>query len=183
VQAESRRHSQRTSRLRGWNYKKMTSEFGLDADHGVTTTSCAPGSFSLPGVSEFWRRQLSKTPKGNDAIYRATTRAGFVPPARRTRLKTICKPKSAGEPPTCLVHETPLDRISEESYFFRLSDYAEALLAFYEAAGFCAARIKKQRSNQLCSRGATGFVCQPVEDAVSWGCRCRTIRRTRCTFV
>ena len=35
-------------------------------------------------------------------------------------------------PPTCLIHETPLDRVSEESYFFRLSDYDEALLEAYE---------------------------------------------------
>ena len=31
------------------------------------------------------------------------------------------------------IHETPLDRVSEESYFFRLSDYDEALLALYES--------------------------------------------------
>jgi len=48
------------------------------------------------------------------------------------------KPKAAGEPPTCLVHDTPLDRISEESYFFRLSNYAEALRAFYDRSRFSA---------------------------------------------
>jgi methionyl-tRNA synthetase len=33
----------------------------------------------------------------------------------------------------CPIHKTPVERVKEESYFFRLSKYAEPLLAFYEA--------------------------------------------------
>jgi methionyl-tRNA synthetase len=42
------------------------------------------------------------------------------------------KPASADAAPTCLVHDTALDRVAEEGYFFRLSDYADALLELYE---------------------------------------------------
>src|SRR5687768_17921653 len=51
-----------------------------------------------------------------------------------------------GDPPTCLIHDTPLDRISEGSYFFRLSDYDEALLAVY------ASRRSEEHTSELQSR-------------------------------
>src|ERR1700730_7427828 len=53
-------------------YKKMTSEFGLDAAHGgydIFMRTSEP--FHYQGVSEFWRRAAkAKTPKGHDAIYK-----------------------------------------------------------------------------------------------------------------
>ena len=36
------------------------------------------------------------------------------------------------ESPVCPIHEKPLDRVSEESYFFRLSEYQDRLLELYE---------------------------------------------------
>jgi len=38
----------------------------------------------------------------------------------------------AGDPPTCLIHE-PGSIACRRELFFRLSDYAEALLALYES--------------------------------------------------
>jgi hypothetical protein len=32
-----------------------------------------------------------------------------------------------------VIHDAPLDRVSEESYFFRLSDYDRALLDVFAA--------------------------------------------------
>src|SRR5438132_11050571 len=114
----------------------MTSEFGLDTEHGgydIFMRTSEP--FHYQGVSEFWRRAAeAKTPKGNDTIYKGDYEGWFCAACAAYKTEDeYAKPKVAGEPPTCLVHDIPLDRISEESYFFRLSDYAEALLALYES--------------------------------------------------
>src|SRR5215471_487828 len=39
---------------------------------------------------------------------------------------------SKDDKPLCSIHERPLDRISEESYFFRLSEMQKPLLDYYE---------------------------------------------------
>ena len=112
-------------------YKKMTSEFGLDTEHGgydIFMRTTEP--FHYEGVSELWRRVAKRKPqRATTRFTRATTKAGFALRALSTRPKTsIRNRRTEGDPPTCLIHDTPLDRVSEESYFFRLSDYDEALL-------------------------------------------------------
>jgi len=45
------------------------------------------------------------------------------------------KAEQPDEPPTCLIHELPLDRVLlKESYFFRLSDMTKRLLAAVRVA-------------------------------------------------
>jgi len=93
-------------------------------------------------------------------------------------------PPRQGAAPTCLIHETPLDRVSEESYFFRLSDYTEALLSLYEiAAGFCFNLIKNNEVTAFVRGGLQDSFREPLEAIGGVGaCRCRTIRIIRCTF-
>jgi methionyl-tRNA synthetase len=116
-------------------YTKMTAAFGLDTAHGgydifMRTTN----PFHYEGVSELWRRVAkAKTPKGNDALYKGHYEGWFCAACASYKTEDeYAAPSVPGEPPTCLVHETKLDRVSEESYFFRLSDYDEALLGLYE---------------------------------------------------
>ena len=116
-------------------FKKMTAAFGLDTGHGgydifMRTTN----PFHYEGVSELWRRVAkAKTPKGNDAIYKGHYEGWFCAPCAAYKTEDeYAKPDNPGDPPTCLIHETQLDRVSEESYFFRLSDYDEALLNLYD---------------------------------------------------
>ena len=117
-------------------FTKMTSEFGLDTEHGgydIFMRTTYP--FHYEGVSELWRRIANaKTPKGNDAIYKGHYEGWFCAPCAEYKTEDeYQKPKNEGDPPTCLIHETPLDRVSEESYFFRLSDFDQALLSVYES--------------------------------------------------
>ena len=117
-------------------FKKMTSEFGLDTEHGgydIFMRTTEP--FHYEGVSELWRRiAKAKTPKGNDAIYKGHYEGWFCAACAEYKTEDeYQKPKNEGDPPTCLIHDTPLDRVSEESYFFRLSDYDEALLSVFES--------------------------------------------------
>jgi len=116
-------------------FQRTFAAFGLDGAHGgydifMRTTA----SFHYAGVQEFWRRVArARTPKGRAAIYKGHYEGWFCAAcaAYKTEDEYI-KPPTADESPRCLVHEAPLDRVSEESYFFRLSDYGEALLELYE---------------------------------------------------
>jgi len=71
-------------------FKQMTSKFALDTEHGgydIFMRTTEP--FHYEGVSELWRKiAKAKTPKGNDSLYRAITKAGFVLRVRNTRRRT-----------------------------------------------------------------------------------------------
>jgi len=117
-------------------FKKMTAAFGLDTAHGgydIFMRTTEP--FHYEGVRELWRRAArAKTPKGREAIYRGHYEGWFCAPCAAYKTEDeYVKPAVPDDPPTCLIHETRLDRVSEESYFFRLSDYDEALLGLYDA--------------------------------------------------
>ena len=154
-------------------FKRMTSAFGLDTEHGgydVFMRTTEP--FHYQGVSELWRRiAKNKTPKGNDAIYRGHYEGWFCAACAAYKTEDEYeKPKHEGDPPTCLIHETPLDRVSEESYFFRLSDYDEALLGVY--AGRPDFIRPEARANEVISFVRGGLqdlsVSRP-RSSVSWG--------------
>ena len=117
------------------HFKKTFSEFGLDTEHGgydifMRTTE----AFHYAGVSELWRRVArTKTPKGREAIYKGHYEGWFCASCAAYKSEEeYAKPEREGDPPICLEHLKPLDHVAEESYFFRLSDYAETLLALYE---------------------------------------------------
>jgi methionyl-tRNA synthetase len=115
------------------NLKKMFSRFGLDSEHGgydifMRTTD----DFHYRGVAAFWQRVAkSKTPKGRSTIYKGFYEGWFCAPCAAFKTEDEYE-KSEGSNPRCPVHELELDRVAEESYFFRLSDYGEALLDLYE---------------------------------------------------
>jgi methionyl-tRNA synthetase len=154
-------------------FKKMTAEFGLDTDHGgydVFMRTSEP--FHYEGVSELWRRAAkAKTPKGNDAIYKGRYEGWFCAPCAAYKTEDeYAKPAKEGEPPTCLIHETPLDRIAEESYFFRLSDYAEALLALYESRpDFVQPESRNNEVTAFVRGGLQDLSVSRLKSSVSWG--------------
>jgi len=154
-------------------YKKMTAEFGLDTEHGgydIFMRTTEP--FHYQGVSELWRRVAkAKTPRGNDAIYKGHYEGWFCPPCAAYKTEDeYVKPKTEGAAPTCLVHETPLDRISEESYFFRLSDYDQALLAVYEnPPDFVRPESRKNEVVRFVQGGLQDLSVSRLKTSVSWG--------------
>jgi len=154
-------------------YKKMTAEFGLDTEHGgydIFMRTTAP--FHYEGVSELWRKLAkAKTPKGNDAIYKGHYEGWFC--AACAEFKTedeYQKPKVEGDPPTCLIHDTLLDRVSEESYFFRLSDYGEALLQVYEnRPDFVRPESRRNEVMSFVRGGLQDLSVSRLKTSVSWG--------------
>ena len=154
-------------------FKRMTSEFRLDTAHGgydIFMRTTEP--FHYDGVSELWRRAAkAKTPKGNDAIYKGHYEGWFCAPCAAYKTEDeYSKPTNEGDPPRCLIHETPLDRVSEDSYFFRLSDYAEALLELYESrADFVQPESRRNEVKSFVGGGLQDLSVSRLRTSVSWG--------------
>lgn len=154
-------------------FKEMTSKFGLDTEHGgydmfMRTTE----PFHYEGVSELWRRVAkAKTPKGNDAIYKGHYEGWFCAPCAAYKTEDEYeKPKVEGDPPLCLIHERPLDRVSEESYFFRLSDYDEALLSVFESRpDFVRPESRRNEVMSFVRGGLQDLSVSRLKTSVSWG--------------
>lgn len=154
-------------------YKKMTAQFALDTEHGgydIFMRTTYP--FHAEGVSNFWRAVAkSKTPKGREAIYKGHYEGWFCAPCAAYKTEDeFIKPKNASEAPLCLIHETPLDRISEESYFFRLSDYAEALLRLYDSRpDFIRPESRRNEVVSFVQGGLQDLSVSRVRNSVKWG--------------
>jgi methionyl-tRNA synthetase len=155
-------------------FKQMTREFGLDTEHGgydIFMRTTAP--FHSEGVSELWRRLAkAKTPKGNDAIYKGHYEGWFCAPCAeyKTEDEYQIKPINDEGVPVCLIHDTPLDRVSEESYFFRLSEYADALLDVYETrADFVRPESRRNEVMSFVRGGLQDLSVSRLKTSVSWG--------------
>ena len=113
-----------------YEMKKMFADFGLtDYDIFMRTTE----DFHYEGVQNLWRKIAeNKTPKGNDNIYKGFYEAWFCPNCAEFKTENEFELRESEDVPRCLIHERPLDKVAEESYFFRLSDYGETLLQIIE---------------------------------------------------
>jgi methionyl-tRNA synthetase len=154
-------------------FKKMTAAFGLDTEHGgydIFMRTTAP--FHQEGVSEFWRRVArAKTPKGREALYKGHYEGWFCAACAAYKTEDeYAKAASPNDPPTCLVHETKLDRVSEDSYFFRLSDYDEALLALYDSRpDFVQPEARRNEVRSFVKGGLQDLSVSRLKSSVSWG--------------
>ncbi|MDQ3908142.1 MAG: methionine--tRNA ligase, partial [Acidobacteriota bacterium] len=152
--------------------KKLFDAYGLDAAHGgydIFMRTTEP--FHYEGVANFWRRiAAAKTPKGRDAIYKSFYEGWFCAPCATFKTEDeYVKPAREGDPPLCAIHETPLDRVSEESYFFRLSDYDEALLALYESRpDFIRPEARRNEVVSFVGRGLQDLSVSRLKSSVSW---------------
>ncbi|HXT63665.1 MAG TPA: methionine--tRNA ligase [Pyrinomonadaceae bacterium] len=154
-------------------FTKMTAAFALDTAHGgydifMRTTN----PFHYEGVSELWRRVAqAKTPKGNDALYKGHYEGWFCAPCAAYKTEDeYAKSADPTEPPTCLVHDTKLDRVSEDSYFFRLSDYDEALLGLYESRPeFVRPEARRNEVKSFVAGGLQDLSVSRLKSSVSWG--------------
>ena len=114
--------------------KRMFHDFGLDTENGgydvfMRTTE----SFHYEGVRHLWREiAKNKTPKGNPAIYKGFYEGWFCAPCAEFKTEDQYFTPEGSDVPYCLIHERPLDKVAEESYFFRLSDYNDFLIDLIE---------------------------------------------------
>ena len=115
--------------------KRMFADFGLDpANGGYDIFMRTTEPFHYQGVQHLWREiARNKTPNGNETIYKGHYEGWFCAPCAAYKLEDEYFTPDGSDVPFCSIHERPLDRVSEESYFFRLSDYAEFLLETIES--------------------------------------------------
>jgi len=104
-------------------FQEMFPRFNLRYDHWIRTTD----DYHKRGVSDLWRRVQE-----NGFIYKDKYEGwycvgcnGFL-----SEDETIPGPDDI---PICKTHERPLERLAEESYFFKLSAFQQRLLEYYEA--------------------------------------------------
>jgi methionyl-tRNA synthetase len=171
AQREGRTPQEQADYVVGY-YKKMTAAFGLDKSHGgydIFMRTTAP--FHREGVSEFWRRcARAATPKGNPAIYKGHYEGWFCAACAAYKTEDEYSSASDGGAPLCLVHETRLDRVSEESYFFRLSDYDEALLDLYASRpDFVFPEVRRNEVTSFVRGGLQDLSISRLRTSVSWG--------------
>jgi methionyl-tRNA synthetase len=155
------------------HFKQTFGEFGLDTKQGgydifMRTTE----AFHYEGVSELWRRVAkTRTPKGREAIYKGHYEGWFCASCAAYKSEEeYAKPEREGDPPICLEHLRPLDFVAEESYFFRLSDYAETLLALYEAQPeFIRPETRRNEVTSFVRGGLQDLSISRQKSSVSWG--------------
>ncbi|HEV2882138.1 MAG TPA: methionine--tRNA ligase [Pyrinomonadaceae bacterium] len=152
--------------------KQSFAAFKLDGAHGgydIFMRTTEP--FHYEAVAEFWRRvAAATTPKGREAIYKGHYEGWFCAPCATFKTEDeYARPEREGDPPLCLVHEAPLDRVAEESYFFRLSDYAEALLALYESRpDFIRPDVRRNEVISFVKGGLQDLSVSRLKSSVSW---------------
>jgi methionyl-tRNA synthetase len=152
--------------------KKMFAEFGLNTENGgydifMRTTE----KFHYEGVQNLWREiAKNKTPKGNSPIYKGFYEGWFCAPCAEFKTEDEYYLVEGSDIPLCSIHERPLDKVSEESYFFRLSDYGDELLRIIEENPN---RIRPEaRRNEVVSFIKSGLQDLSVsreKKSVSWG--------------
>lgn len=150
--------------------KRMFADFGLDGAHGgydvfMRTTE----HFHYLGVQHLWREiAKNKTPKGNETIYKGFYEGWFCAPC--AEFKTEEQYIEIDGVPSCPIHERPLDKVAEESYFFRLSDYDEFLIDLIE--GDPQLVRPEARRNEVLSfvrGGLQDLSISRQKSSVSWG--------------
>ena len=144
--------------------KKVFREFGLQYDIFMRTTN----PFHYEGVQNLWR-EIAKntTPKGNSPIYKGFYDAWFC--AACAEFKTEKEYRLENDEPVCLIHETKLDKVSEESYFFRLSDYDETLLEIIEKTEVVRPEARRNEVISFIKSGLQDLSISRLKSAVSWG--------------
>ncbi len=152
--------------------KRMFADFGLDpASGGYDVFMRTTEAFHYKGVQHLWREiAKNKTPKGNEPIYKGFYEGWFCAPCAAYKSEDEMYTPDGADEPCCLIHERMLDRVAEESYFFRLSDYDETLLKIIEDDPL---RIRPDaRRNEVIAfikRGLQDLSISRLKSSVAWG--------------
>jgi methionyl-tRNA synthetase len=150
----------------------MFRDFRLDPENGgydIFMRTTEP--FHYESVQYLWREiAKNKTPKGNDAIYKGFYEGWFCAPCAAYKTEDEYYTPEGSDIPFCLVHERALDKVSEESYFFRLSDYDEFLIDLIEKDPKIVR--PEARRNEVLSfvrRGLQDLSISRLKTSVAWG--------------
>src|SRR5690606_31092966 len=127
--------------------------------------------FHYEGAQKLWRAIAKNTsPKGNANIYKGHYEGWFCAPCASFKTEDEYYISEGSDIPNCLVHERPLDRVSEESYFFRLSDYSEFLLETIAAQpDLIRPEARRNEVVSFIKQGLQDLSISRERTSVSWG--------------
>ncbi|MBV6495470.1 MAG: Methionine--tRNA ligase [Pyrinomonadaceae bacterium] len=152
--------------------KRMFAAFGLDTEHdGYDIFMRTTEPFHYAGAQKFWLEiAKNKTPKGNSTIYKGFYEGWFCAPCAEFKTEEQYVVPEGSDQPHCPIHERPLDKVSEESYFFRLSDYDEFLIDLIENTnGLVRPEARKNEVLSFVRGGLQDLSISRQRSAVSWG--------------
>lgn len=152
--------------------KRMFHDFRLDTENsGYDIFMRTTEPFHYEGVQHLWREiAKNKTPKGNDTIYKGYYEGWFCAPCAAFKSEEEYVLPEGADVPNCLIHERPLDRIAEESYFFRLSDYDEWLIQKIENdVGLVRPEARRNEVVSFLKGGLQDLSISRLKTSVSWG--------------
>ncbi len=152
--------------------KRMFHDFGLHtANGGYDVFMRTTEPFHYKGVQHLWCEiAKNKTPKGNDTTYKGFYEGWFCAPCAEFKTEEQYYLPEGAETPYCLIHERPLDKVAEESYFFRLSDYDEFLIDLIEKeAGLVRPEARKNEVLSFIRGGLQDLSISRHKASVSWG--------------
>ena len=136
------------------NFRKLWDVLNISNDDFIRTTE--PRHEKV--VQEIFRRLMA-----NGDIYKGEYEGWYCVPC-----ETYVPEAQMGEGQTCPDCHRPLSKMTEETYFFRLSKYAEPLLKFYEEHPD--AIMPKSRYNEIVSFIKGGLRDQSVSrTTLKWG--------------
>jgi methionyl-tRNA synthetase len=152
--------------------KRMLHDFRLgpeDGGYDIFMRTTEP--FHYEGVQHLWREiAKNKTPKGNDAIYKGFYEGWFCAPCAAFKTEDEYVIPAGSDTPNCLIHERPLDKVSEESYFFRLSDFGEWLIETIESdANLVRPDARRNEVLSFVRGGLQDLSISRLKTSVSWG--------------
>ena len=153
-------------------YKKLYTDFELDNEHGgydIFMRTTEP--FHYEAVQKLWREIAeNKTPKGNSTIYKGHYEGWFCAPCAEFKTEDAYYTVEGSDIPLCKIHERPLDKVSEESYFFRLSDYDEFLIEKIESdPNLVRPESRKNEVLSFIRGGLQDLSISREKKSVSWG--------------
>lgn len=152
--------------------KRMFADFGLDPEHGgydIFMRTTEP--FHYDGAQHLWR-EIAKntTPKGNEPIYKGFYEGWFCAPCGEFKSENDYYTPDGSDTPFCLIHERALDKVAEESYFFRLSDYDEFLIDVIEnTPGLVRPEARKNEVLSFVRGGLQDLSISRQRSSLAWG--------------
>ncbi|NOT58983.1 MAG: methionine--tRNA ligase [Acidobacteria bacterium] len=103
-------------------FQQAFAPYGFTNNHWVRTTH----DYHKQAAQELWRRAVA-----NGFIYKDKYEGWYCANCNQFYLESEVVIE-AGKPPVCPTHDRPLDKLAEESYFFKLSAFQDKLLKLYE---------------------------------------------------
>lgn len=146
-------------------FQEMFPRFNLAYDHWIRTTD----EYHKKGVSALWRKVSE-----NGYIYKSKYEGWYCVGCNGFLSEDETLPGTPGgvpgsdNIPICKTHERPLDRLAEESYFFRLSAFQDRLLEYYEThPGFIRPESRRNEVLSFVRGGLNDLSISRV--SVRWG--------------